>query len=164
MHLLLGSSPARGMLKGLCDSCMTHDSFMTMQEEERGSVFNTGHYTRVSGLSLEWENTAELAAFTEFTLYIQSCIMTVEDMFHDGESETRATRFAVAIVTYPVESFRNPRYVTVWNADAAVAYAQDNSGVRFLPDHLDPALCRRVVDGVYNQVLESAFQVSFHSL
>ena len=73
-----------------------------------------------SGFSFGWENAEKLTAFARLAAYYQLSVVTVEYVFDNGQSETGAAGFAVAVITYTVEPFSNAGDITVWYANTSV--------------------------------------------
>src|SRR3989338_4711919 len=101
---------------------------------------------------------AERAAFAEFALNLQACLMTGENMLDDGQPQPGAAGFARAAAVDAVETFGEARDVLRFDADAGVLYAKHGFLVAQLPTQPDFAAFRRVADGVIDQIAEGAMQ------
>ena len=60
----------------------------------------------------------ELAALAGFALNAKLCLMAVEDVLHDGQTEPRAAAFARAAAVHAVEALGEARDVDGLDADA----------------------------------------------
>src|SRR5687768_9751496 len=108
--------------------------------------------------------TRELAAATFDAFDRQRCIVPLQRMPHDRESQTRAAEVARAPGIDAVETFSEARNVLRRDADSSVAHADVPALVVGPPAQLDLAMRRRVLHGVGEQVGYDGVQLVLHAL
>ena len=62
----------------------------------------------------------ELRSLTHFAIHPKAAAMHLDEMFGDGQTETRASGFARAGDINTVEAFKNARLVSLGDADAGI--------------------------------------------
>ena len=90
--------------------------------------------------------------------YFQFGLMAYCDVFDDRQPQSRATGFAGAAAVYPIETFRQSRYVTRRDADTAVLYREYRLLAAFRPAHQYLSAGRGVTYRVAEQIAERAAQ------